>query len=173
MEELRRAAEEFLAQERIAVAGVSRDPKQAANAIYRKLRQSGYQVVAVNPIAEEVEGDVCYPSVAAVPERPQGVVIATHPDVAADVARECIEAGVPRVWMHRSFGTGSVSAEAAVLCREAGVAVLDGGCPMMFLEPVDVAHRCIRWVLNATGGLPDGRAYAVPAAAGGGDSTMG
>ncbi len=173
MEEMRTAAEEFLAQERIAVAGVSRDPKQAANAIYRKLRQAGYQVVPVNPSAAEVEGDVCYPSVAAMPERPDGVVIATHPAVAVEVARECIEAGVPRVWMHRSFGTGSVSEEAAVLCREAGVAVLDGGCPMMFLEPVDVAHRCIRWVLNATGKLPDGRAYQAPADAAGGSSPMG
>jgi predicted CoA-binding protein len=168
MEELRRAAEEFLAQERIAVAGVSRDPKQAANAIYRKLRQAGYQVVPVNPSADVVEGDTCYPSVGALPERPSGVVIATHPDVAIDVARDCVEAGVPRVWMHRSFGTGSVSDEAAVLCREAGVAMLDGGCPMMFLEPVDVAHRCIRWVLNATGKLPDGSAYPAQAGAGGG-----
>lgn len=159
MDDLRAAAEEFLAQRRIAVAGVSRDPNQAANAIYRRLREAGYEVFAVNPNAEEVEGDRAYPSLRSLPERPEGVLIATHPDVAASVARECVAAGVPRVWMHRSFGTGSVSDEATTLCRDAGLAVLDGGCPMMFLEPVDVAHKCFRWLLGATGKLPDGSAY--------------
>ena len=156
---LRDAAEDFLAQERIAVAGVSRDEKQAANIIYRKLRDSGYTVIPVNPAADELEGDRAYPSVSAIPERPDAVLIATHPDAAPDVARDCVDAGVPRVWMHRSFGTGSVSDEATAICRDAGVAVLDGGCPMMFLEPVDVAHKCIRWVLGVTGKLPEGRDY--------------
>lgn len=159
MEKMRTAAEEFLAQRRIAVAGVSRDSKQTANAIYRRLRDAGYEVAPVNPSAKEVEGDVCYPSIGALPDRPDGVLIVTTPAVAVDVARQCIGAGVERVWMHRSFGTGSVSDEAAVLCREAGIAVLDGGCPMMFLEPVDVAHRCFRWILGATGGLPNGDSY--------------
>lgn len=61
----------------------------------------------------------------------------------------------------------SVSEEAASICREAGIAVLDGGCPMMFLEPVDLAHRCIRWVLDRTGKLPDGSAYAPEGRSGG------
>ena len=161
MQDMREAAGEFLAQKRIAVAGVSRDEKQAANAIYRRLRKEGYEVVPVNPKAEEVEGDRCWPSVAAIPERPDAVLIATHPDAAAAVARDCVDAGVPRVWMHRSFGTGSVSDDATAICRDAGIAVLDGGCPMMFLEPVDVAHRCFRWILGKTGRLPDGTDYAV------------
>jgi hypothetical protein len=161
MRSIREAAEEFLAHERIAVAGVSRDEKQTANAIYRHLRKNGYDVVPVNPNAEEVEGDRCWPSVAAIPDRPDGVLIVTPPDAAADVARDCVEAGVPRVWMHRSFGAGSVSDRATAICRDAGIAVLDGGCPMMFLEPVDVAHKCFRWILGKTGKLPDGKDYAV------------
>ncbi len=161
MQSIREAAEEFLARKRIAVAGVSRDEKQTANAIYRHLRENGYDVVPVNPHADQAEGDRCWPSVAAIPEPPDGVLIVTHPDAAADVARDCVEAGVPRVWMHRSFGTGSVSDEAAAICRDAGIAVLDGGCPMMFLEPVDVAHKCFRWILGKTGKLPDGKDYTV------------
>ena len=156
---MREAAEEFLAQRRIAVAGVSREEGQAANAIYRKLRASGYDVVPVNPRTDEVEGDRCYPSVSAIPDPPDGVLIVTHPDAAPAAARDCVAAGVRRVWMHRSFGTGSVSDEATAICREAGIAVLDGGCPMMFLEPVDVAHRCFRWLLGVTGRLPDGDDY--------------
>lgn len=159
MEKIRRAAREFLAQERIAVAGVSRDPQQTANAIYRRLRDAGYTVYPVNPRAEEVEGERCYPSVAALPEPADGVLIVTHPDSAPAVARDCVEAGVTRVWMHRSFGAGSVSDEATRICQDAGISVLDGACPLMFLEPVDVAHRCIRWILGVTGKLPDGQGY--------------
>ena len=159
MQDLRSAAEEFLGQRRIAVAGVSRESQQPANANYRKLRDAGYEVVPVNPGAEEVEGDRCYPSIGAIPDRPDGVLIFTHPDQAAEVARQCVEAGVPRVWMHRSFGQGSASEEATAICRDAGVAVLDGACPMMFLEPVDIFHKCARWFFGRTGKLPDGSDY--------------
>jgi len=159
METLREAANEFLGHTRIAVAGVSRDEKQTANAIYRHLRKHGYDVVPVNPSAKELEGDRAYPSVTAIPEPPDGVLIVTHPEAAPAVARDCVEAGVPRVWMHRSFGEGSVSDEATAICRDAGIAVLDGGCPMMFLEPVDIAHKCFRWLLGRTGKLPTGQDY--------------
>lgn len=161
MENMRAAAGEFLGQRRIAVAGVSREEGQAANAIYRRLREAGFTVYAVNPRAEEVEGDRCYPSVAELPEPVEGVLIVTHPDVAPAVARDCARAGVRRVWLHRSFGAGSVSNEAVEICRNAGIAVLDGGCPLMFLEPVDVGHKCIRWILGLTGKLPTGADYAV------------
>jgi predicted CoA-binding protein len=162
MKNLREAAEEFLAQRRIAVAGVSRDEKQTANAIYRRLRDAGYEVVPVNPNAEEVEGDRCYPSLGAIPERPDGVLVVTHPDAAPEIARQCAEVGVPRLWMHRSFGQGSASEEATQICLDAGMAVLDGACPMMFLDPVDPAHRCFRWFFGVTGKLPDGSTYDPP-----------
>src|SRR4051812_28828310 len=108
MPSLREAAEEFLAQPRIAVAGVSRDPKQPANLIYRRLRDSGHEVFAVNPNAQSVEGDACYPSVTALPERPDGVVIVTPPEAAPGVVDDCAAAGVPRVWLHRGMGPGSM-----------------------------------------------------------------
>lgn len=154
MEELRRAAEAFLSSGRLAVAGVARDGGSPANLIYRRLRADGYDVAAVNPHATEVEGDACHPSVTRVPGGVAGVVIATAPAVSAAVVRECAEAGVSRVWLHRSFGAGSVSGEAVSLCRELGMDVIPGGCPMMFLEPVDVGHRCMRWVLDRLGKLP-------------------
>lgn len=156
---LEAAAHDFLAHRRIAVAGVSRTgTTEVANTVYRKLRDRGYGVVALNPSAEEVEGDPCYPDVASVDGRVDGVFIATAPEAAPEVVRSCMRAGVPRVWMHRSFGAGSVSEEAVALCREAGIAVIPGACPMMFLEP-DVGHRCMRWLLKWTGGLPDASSY--------------
>ncbi len=151
---MKEAVEDFLAQKRIAVAGVSRNGSQPANFIYRKLRGAGYQVFAVNPSAKELEGDRCYPDLASIPETVDGVVIATHPKATLNVVHECEELGISRAWMHRSFGQGSVSKSAVEFCRENGITCIAGGCPMMFCPPVDMPHRCMRWVLNFAGGLP-------------------
>ena len=147
---------QFLLGKRIAVAGVSRKGDTAANAVFQSLRAGGYEVFPLNPSAETVEGVRCYPDVASVPGALDGVVIATHPKVSAAVVRQCHEGGVKRVWFHRSFGAGSVSKEAVRECERLGMDCIVGGCPLMYCEPVDVGHRCIRWVLQWTGGLPKG-----------------
>jgi predicted CoA-binding protein len=144
----------FLRGRRFAVAGVSRDPAQPANAVYRKLRDSGYDVLAINPNASEAEGATCYPELRAVPGAIDGVVIATHPDVSVDLVRQCADRGVGRVWLHRSFGVGSVSEEATRECEERGIHCLVGGCPLMYCEPVDFGHRCMRWWLRRRGRVP-------------------
>lgn len=145
------AVNEFLARKRLAVAGVSRSPQQPANAIYRRLRDTGHEVFATNPEADTVEGDPCYPGLAALPAPVDGVVIATPPAAAVEVVRDCAELGIERVWMHRSFGEGSVSDEAVALCRESGISVIVGGCPMMFCGKVDPFHRCMGWFLRVRG----------------------
>jgi predicted CoA-binding protein len=139
---------EFLSGKRIAVAGVSRDSGQAANAVYRKLKTAGYEVFAVNPNATELEGSMCYPDLAALPEPVDGVVIATHPDVAVSVVRQCVEHGIRRLWFHRSFGDGSVSEAAIRECVAGGIDPIVGGCPLMYCEPIDLGHRCMRWWLH-------------------------
>jgi predicted CoA-binding protein len=154
MANLREAAEEFLSQHTIAVAGVSRDSRQPANLIYRRLRERGYEVFAINPRAEEVEGDVCYPNVVSLPHKPDGVVVVTTPEVAAHVVEDCAEAGVERVWLHRAFGPGSVSERAVTFCHAKGITVIPGGCPNMFGATADPGHRCMRAVLSVTGQLP-------------------
>lgn len=145
------AITDFLAQKRLAVAGVSRTSQQPANAIYRRLRDTGHEVFATNPETDHVEDDPCYPGLGALPSPVDGVVIATPPSAAADVVREAAELGIPRVWIHRSFGDGSVSDEAVRLCREKGISVIVGGCPMMYCGDVDLGHRCMRWFLNLRG----------------------
>jgi uncharacterized protein len=145
---------EFLRQKHVAVVGVSRDTRQPANLIYRTLRKAGYSVYAVNPNTESVEGDVCYPALDTLPHAVDGAVLATRPDVTDRLVEECATLGIRRVWMHRSFGSGSVSDHAVRIGRERGVTVIAGGCPMMFCEPVDPGHRCMRWLLRLTGKLP-------------------
>jgi predicted CoA-binding protein len=147
---------DFLAQPRIAVAGVSRtDTNLPANLIYRKLRGTGYHVFAVNPRAESVENDRCYPSLHALPEPVDGVVIATPAGAAESLVQECAELGIRRVWMHRSLGEGSVSAHALEVCKEKNIEVIAGACPMMYAPPVDFGHKCMRLVMRITGKLPN------------------
>jgi hypothetical protein len=154
MATLQETVADFLVQKRIAVVGVSRSGESSANAIYKRLRDTGHEVFAVNPNATEFEGDPCYATVSAIPDGVAGAVIVTQPQVTEQVVRECAEAGVTHIWMHRSFGQGSVSPAAVEYCQQHNISVIPGGCPMMFCEPVDAGHKCMRWVLNLTGGLP-------------------
>lgn len=148
------AVDAFLRGRRFAVAGVSRSGNQPANAILRRLRESGYEAVPVNPMAGQIDGEPCYPDLAAVPGRLDGVVVVTPPSAAAEVVRQAAARGIRQVWFHRSFGEGSVSDEALRACAALGIEPIVGGCPLMYCAPVDVAHRCMRWWL--------GRARRVP-----------
>ena len=144
----------FLRCHRIAVAGVSRGGDQPANAILRRLRDAGHDVFAVNPSASEIDGERCYPDLSAIEPPVEAVMISTHPDVAAAIVGQCVELGIRRVWLHRSFGEGSVSEEAVRACEAAGIEPIVGGCPLMYCEPVDLGHRCMRWWLGRKGRLP-------------------
>ena len=148
---------DFLAQKRIAVAGVSRDDSHhpAANLIYRRLKKTGHDVFAVNPHMQTFEGDRCYPDLRSIPGGVDGVVIVTRPDATERIVCECGDAGIRRVWMHRGIGKGSsVSPEAVEYCRQHDISVIAGACPMMYGPGVDFGHTCMRWVLRLIGGLP-------------------
>src|SRR6266496_5965321 len=114
MQKVREAASEFLNHRRIAVTGVSRNPRgHGSNLVYQRLRERGYEVFAVNPNAHEVEGDICYRDLQSIPGGVQAVVIGTRPEIAEDTMHECAELGIKHVWMHRGPCPGSVSAAVA------------------------------------------------------------
>lgn len=151
---LAEAAREFLSQKRIVVVGVSRNPSDFSGAICRKLRAAGREVVPVNPAASSIDGAPCYPDLRSVPGTIDAVLVLTPAAGAEAIVRSCLELGITRVWLHRSLGPGSASAEAVELGRTPGMMLIRAGCPMMFCEPVDIAHRCFRWCLGVTGRLP-------------------
>ena len=148
MQTINEAASEFLATRRVAVTGVSRNHNggHGSNTVYRRLRDRGYQVFAVNPNADAVEGDRCYKDVRSIPGGVDAVVIGTRPERAEDTMRECAELGIKRVWMHRGPGAGSVSSAATDYGRSHGITVIDGGCPCMFAPTSDLGHRVMRIV---------------------------
>jgi predicted CoA-binding protein len=155
MQKIKEAASEFLTHKRVAVTGVSRHPKDhGANVVYKRLRDRGYKVFPVNPNADEVEGDHCYPDLRSIPGGVEAVVIATRPETAEQTMHECTELGIKHVWMHRGPGPGSVSPAAADHGREHGIAVIDGGCPCMFGPTADAGHKAMRVVLSMSGNVP-------------------
>jgi uncharacterized protein len=153
---MKEAASEFLAKRRVAVTGVSRDPQNhGSNVVYRRLRERGYEVFAINPNAdEELEGDPSYHDLRSLPGGVEAVVIGTRPEIAEETMRECAELGIKHVWMHRRPGAGSVSEAAAEYGRERGIMVIDGGCPCMFDPTADLGHKVMRIVFTLNGNVP-------------------
>ena len=155
MPSIKDAATEFLSHQRVAVTGVSRDSaSHGSNAVYQRLRQRGYAVYAVNPNADQVEGDTAYPDLKSIPGGVDAVVIGTRPEHAQATVEECAELGIHHVWMHRGPGGGSVSKAATELGRGHGMTVIDGGCPLMFDPTADPGHKVMRWVFGLSGNVP-------------------
>ena len=164
MTTLQMAVDDFLAQRRIAVAGVSGTRELPGNNIYKRFKDHGYEVFAVNPHAGTVHGDPCYPDLKSIPGGVDGVVVVTRPEVSESIVRQCPEAGVTRVWLHGSMVHGSsVSAGATAFCHEHGIAVIAGACPLMFGQTADFGHQCMRFVMGITCGLPKDVPMGVPA----------
>jgi predicted CoA-binding protein len=155
MTALKDAASEFLAHKRVAVTGVSRQARDhGSNVVYKRLRERGYEVFAVNPNADAVEGDRAYHDLHSIPDGVDAVVIGTRPEIADETMLECAELGIKHVWMHRGPGAGSVSKTAAEYGRGRGISVIDGGCPCMFDPTGDLGHKVMRRVFTLTGNVP-------------------
>lgn len=150
----RRQIDDFWALKRIAVVGVSRDPKDFTHTLWQELRQRGYDTPPVNPKATEIDGRACYTRVQDIQPPVEGVVIMTPPAVTERVVRDCAEAGVRHVWMHRGAGVGSVSPTAVAFCEANGMDVVAGHCPYMFLPDTPFFHGLHGFVKKLTGSYP-------------------
>jgi len=144
------AVDGFLGEKTLAVVGVSRGGRKFGNTVMKELKAKGYRVFPINPHAETIDGERCYPSLRDLPARPGGVVTVVPPAVTEAVVRDAKDAGIKRVWMQQ----GSESEEAIRFCGEHGLEVVHGECIMMFAEPVGSIHRFHRWVWKLFGKLP-------------------
>ena len=145
MQTIQQATSQFLSNKRIAVTGVSRSAQNhGANTVFNRLRDRGYDVFPVNPNTDQVEGVRSYHDLHSIPGGVDAVVIATAPSRAEGTMRECSELGIKHVWMHRSYGAGSVNEAAATYGREHDITVIDGGCPLMFDPTADFGHKVMR-----------------------------
>lgn len=149
-EEYKKRVGQFMACRRIAVAGYSSRGDQPSNGIYRRLKDNGYEVFAVNPKAEAVKEAPCYSSLAAIPVGVEAVAICTPPGATMDVLRECAELGIRHAWIHRSIDQGSYVEGAEAYACANGISLIPAGCPLMFVSP-DFGHRCMKWFFSWRG----------------------
>jgi predicted CoA-binding protein len=162
MENNKELIADFLAQKNIAVAGISLSRDTPANMIFKKMEKAGYAVFPVNPKGGTFMEQTCFSNLGSIQPKPDGVVIVTRPEITAELIEECIRLGIPRIWIHNMMGivkdgkpgnTSSVDTVAVQKGRDAGVKVISGSCPMQFVPPVDIFHRCVRWISDKTGKL--------------------
>jgi uncharacterized protein len=142
--------QDFLGQKTLAMVGLSRDAKAFSASVFRELTGKGYRILPVNPNAQEILGTKCYPSLAALPEVPGGVLILTPPSSTESVVREAAARGVKRVWIQQ----GAQSEAALAACTETRVTGAFGKCVLMFAEPVASIHGVHRWFAKVFGTLP-------------------
>ena len=146
----KKAVEEFLAQKKIAVVGVSRKKAKFGNAIYRELKQKGYNVFPVNPNMQTFEGDACYPGLLSIPEKVDAVIVNVPPVQTEKVVKEATQAGINKVWLQQ----GSQSDTAVKYCEENGIDCVSNECILMFAQPSAFIHRAHKWVWGVLGKLP-------------------
>jgi uncharacterized protein len=150
--------QDFLAQKKIAVVGVSDKRETGCNAAYHRFIETGYTVNAVNPRLTTFEGAPCYPDLKSIPDKPDAVFILANPKVTEQIVQQCIDLGIQRVWMHCMMGTKpglaagmtSVSQDAVRTCRENGIMVIPGACPNQYLKP-DFGHAMMRVMFRTIG----------------------
>jgi predicted CoA-binding protein len=152
--------QDFLAQKTIAVVGVSDKRETGCNLNYKKFKESGYQVYAVNPRITTFDGAPCYPDLKSIPEIPEAVFMLTSPRVTEQIVQQCVDLGIKHVWMHCLMGTKpglaagstSVSPSAVDMCKTNGIAVIPGSCPAQFMKP-DISHNLMHGVWKMLGFL--------------------
>jgi predicted CoA-binding protein len=134
-------ANDFLARKRLAVVGVSRDPRDFSRGLFREMLRRGYDLVPVNPAGGTIEGLPCARRVQDIASPVDGALVMTRAAQTEQVVRDCAAAGVRSVWLHRGVGPGAVSDAAVAFCREKGISVVEGECPFMFLPGSGFVHR--------------------------------
>jgi predicted CoA-binding protein len=153
-ERTRELIDGFMAQKRLAMIGVSRDPKDFSRALFREFLKQGYDVIPVNPNATEVEGRECFARVGDITPGVEGALLMTPPAESAPVLREAIEAGAKRVWLYLALGKGAIHDDAVALCRDKGVDLIEGYCPFMFFPQTQFFHRMHGFFLKLAGRYP-------------------
>ncbi len=137
----------FVQCKRIAVVGVSHDPKKFGNAIYSELKKRGYQVYAVNPAIQDLAGEPCFPSLEALRGKIDGAVICLQPAKVMAVLQEAAQMDLRNIWLQQ----GSESPEVLKSARELGLNPVSKKCILMYATPVQSIHSFHRFVTKLVG----------------------
>ena len=145
------AIQQFVSGKTMAVVGVSASGKGFGSYAYAELKKRGFRVLPVHPVATSILGDPCWPSLSALPEKVERVLVVVKPGLAEGVVREAAAAGIRHVWLQQ----GAESPAAASLAASEGLSLVQGQCILMFTEPVGSFHKVHRWIWSLLGKIPE------------------
>ncbi len=149
-----KTVEDFLSKRRVAIVGVSRDPRDISRTIYREFLAREFQVFPVNPLVSLIDDHHCFNDLREIKPPVEAVLVMTPPAVTEDVVLQCRDAGVKTVWLYSAAGAGASSPNAISFCKEHHIEVIEGHCPMMFLADTGFVHRVHRFFSKVTGNFP-------------------
>jgi predicted CoA-binding protein len=150
----KKQVDDFLALKRVAVVGVSRNPKELSYTLWQELRQRRYEAIPVNPAVKELDGQTCYAKVQEIQPPVEGVLIMTSAKATDEIVHDCAEAGVKHVWMYGGVTPGAKTKSAVAFCEDNGIEVVEGLCPYMFLPGTPAFHAPHRLFKKLTGSYP-------------------
>ena len=131
----------FLGHKRVAIVGVSRNPRDFTRTLFQEFRRREYDAVPVNPVVNEVDGQRCYAHVADIKPPVEGALLMTNPAVTEQIVRECHDAGIRNIWIYGGAGAGAVSPAAVKFCEAERLSIVAGECPFMFFPETMWFHR--------------------------------
>ena len=140
----------FTSQKTLALVGVSRNKDAFSSKVFHDLKAKGFKVIPVNPLAEKIGADVCYPSLGKIPEKAGAVLVFTPPQETEKIVKEAHAARIEHIWIQQ----GAESDAALAFCKEKGLKAVSGQCIQMFAEPVKSYHAFHRWIWKVFGKIP-------------------
>jgi uncharacterized protein len=146
---MNQAIQDFVNGKNLAIVGVSRNGSKFGNMIFSELKQRGYQMWIIHPEAQEIAGAKCYPNLAAVQGKVDGVVINLPPRQTEQVLRDAVKAGIRNIWIQQ----GADSPEVSAIAQELGVQPISGKCILMYAPPVQSFHSWHRAFMRLIGQL--------------------
>ena len=121
----------FLEPKKMAMAGVSRNTKKFGYAVFKELKDQGYQVFPVNPNADSIEGEKCYHQVSELPEEVDRLFIITPKEETYNAVKQAIDKGIKKIWIQQMAHTD----EAVKLAKENQIELIQKECMFMFANP--------------------------------------
>lgn len=142
--------QKFLEPRKMAMAGVSRNPKKFGGAIFKELKEKGFDLYPINPNSDEIQGVKCYKSLAELPDDVKYLFIVTPKHETETIARSAVKKEMKMIWIQQKSDTP----DAVKIIEDAGIPLIYKKCLMMFASPVKSIHGFHRFLVKTFGGYP-------------------
>lgn len=146
----REQIDKFFAGKQIAIAGVSRNPKKFGYTVFKELRSKGFNILPINPNADEIDGVNCYKDVENLPSGVESLVILTSKEQTDEILTQALKRGIKNIWVQQMSDTK----DTLRIAEEYDQEIIFGKCIFMFSEPIEGFHKFHRALVKLFGGMP-------------------